>query len=244
MNKLSNIDITVLKPSQIKAIEAYACKPISECNYTEMRSKIEPTVGNCMVILGTKRTDIDAELLVDLFIKELKLNFKIFTLEEVVNAIYLGIKGELVDFNKLFVSPISIHAFIKYIRAYNESIRRPAIAEMLHLEENAEREREEKQKAEKVKKFEAEIEEALKLLPTQRHNILPGIRAAMYRHLDKQGRVNLSLEQKNKIYEKAKNMADDVNRRDYNFAADFLNGLKNRDAQIREIAEGLAFLII
>lgn len=245
MNKLSNIDISILQPSEIKAIEAYSCKQIRDYSLQQLNKPIHNLIVDCHVFLG--RSDYnkeDAELLKNLFAVELKENFKTFTVEEIIRAVRLGVKGELFDLSTLNVSPICINSFIKYIRVYNEKIRRPAIAEFYALEEKEKKKAEEKEKEQKTIEFEAKIENALKLGPEEREKINIGVRAAMYRHLQKKGKVNLSLEEKNVIFEKAKTMADEVSRRDYNFASDFLNGLKNRDAQIIDIAQGLAFLII
>lgn len=233
-------------PSETLALDAMKGKKIKELKVSEMVPKLRGAVVQSLIILGQGNTmDNDTmKKLIDCLCYELKENKHFFTVDEIALAMDYGCKGKLCDLKDLPMPIISLHNILRFITLYTEKIRREAVHKKKENDLKAEKEINEAERLVKIAAFEREIEHALTMTPQEKDSLSIGLKSAYYRHLDKSGRVNLSVDEKKVIFDRAIDV--------YNSERTAPKGLRNpfldvsfeidkREKRIREIAESLAF---
>lgn len=230
-------------PSQQIAIKAMEGKKINELKKSEYIDSIKEAVINGLICIGQKQDSTQIKTLTDCLVHELHSTKSAFTVEEIRIAIDYGAKGKLCELNSLPQPIISLHNILKFIKLYNENIRREAIHAMNEEADKKEKEITEAERKIKIEAFEAEIEKALMLSLKEKESLPIGLKAAYYRHLDKQGKVNLSNEEKNIIWKRAGDLMPEIEKNRNPFL-DCAYESKKREALQKEIAESLAFEII
>jgi hypothetical protein len=127
---------------------------------------------------------------------------------------------------------------------YNESVRREAIARRNELADLEEKQVNEAERLKKIEAFELEIGRALEMSVEELERMPHGLKAAYYRHLDKNRKVSLSNDLKIEIYNECDKLIPKVKRSELSAFDNILHANKKRDAYVKELAQSKAFEVI
>jgi hypothetical protein len=224
------------------ALQAYNSPRIATIKKEGAEKRLKASIERCFVLMGHKFEVSQLIIFIDCLWDELKKNQSFYTLEEIDLALEMGAKGKLVDLTKIPQPVVSLSNFLLFIRLYNEKIRR----EMLN-KEKIEKEKQEKfisdkEREEKIKLFENEIANVYQYFidNLELPELSIGLRATYYRALDANKLVELSVELKKELYERAKQeIKTVVDLRVYNDVEKAFNKNK-KEKEIIEIAQAMA----
>lgn len=231
-----------LTPTYAIALEALKGKKIAGIAKASAEKILKDSIKKAFVIMAHGYEVEQLIIFTDCLWDELKKNQGYFSLEEIDLALEFGAKGKLCDLTKIPQPVVSLSNFLHFIRLYNEKIRREAIAK--DEEEKAKQEKfiEEKQVAEKKALFEKKISEVYQFYQDNfKMPELPmGVKAAYCRHLYAKNLVELTIEQEQEIFDRAKKLtpSEDLPRGLNSVDRIFHN--KKKGAQTQEIAESIA----
>jgi hypothetical protein len=228
-------------PTQNIVLEAMKGKKIKERKTSEYIKDLKECIIQALIILGQKQDSEQIKVLTDCLAYELKQSQSFFTVEEIKMAIDFGAKGKLCELKDLQMPVISLHNILKFIKLYNEKVRREAIAERDKQEAEKDKQISEAERLQKIQAFEEEIERAIQMTPDQLKELPTGLKASYFRHLEKSGKIVLSIEEKKKIYAECEKLVPTINRRDLGKFDSILHENTKREAFIKEIAQSLAF---
>lgn len=200
--------IPALKPAETIALEAHFKPKVKELKKSDMIRPLVASIAKARQIKGHSASIKDDELCADIVITELKSTFTTYSIEEICIAIDLGAKGLLDVENTIHVSAENI---FKWIFAYNQKIRQEAIAKMKAFNESEEKRISEEEKIKKHNNFLKEIELSYSVFcDTDELSSIEGLKAAYYRELKKQNKIDLSNEVRNGIYYEMKSYYERV----------------------------------
>jgi len=196
MKLIGNIS-TELSPTYKIALEASFGKKIKDSTNQELTIPLIKLFGESYEILGQKTPD-NMTSVVKLLRIELSSYFGTYAIEEVINAIKMGVTGKLCELNTITMPVVSVANFCKFIHLYNEKIRKNALHEQRAFEEKNNQEEEKLKAIKGNERLDKEIADCKDLYLSDKdsiNNVSEQLRACYYRRLRQvNGKRLLSLE--------------------------------------------------
>jgi len=233
--------INIYSPLNNIVLDAMKGKKIKELKKSEFSDKIKEAIIQGLIVLGQKQESGQITVMTDCLIHELKNTLTQYTPDEVVLAIDYGTKGKLCEFSTLQYPVMSVTNCLKFIKLYNENIRREAVHKQKEEEEKKEKVISDIERDAKIKAFEQEIGKALLMTSEQLKELPTGLKAAYFRHLESKEQSTITIEQKKEIYAICEKLVSIPKKSDLGLFADMVNENKKRDAQIKELCQSMAF---
>lgn len=228
-------------PTQTIALDAMNGKKIKELKKSEFSKIIKEAILQGYVIIGQSKDHNVITITTDCLMEELKTNLPSYTPEEIRLAIDYGCKGKLCELTELPQPIVTLTNILKFIRLYNEKIRKEAIHKRNELQAKEEKQISESERLAKIKAFEEEIANALLFTPEQIYSLPTGLKAAYYRHLDSKGNASISLDVKNKIFKECEKLVPMVKKSELGSFGSLVDENKKREAKIKELCQSMAF---
>ena len=228
-------------PTQSIALDAMNGKKIKELKKSEFSKTIKDAIIQGLIIIGQKQTVDVTTITTDCLMEELKTSLPNYTPDEIRLAIDYGCKGKLCELTDLPQPIVTLTNILKFIRLYNEKIRKEAIHKRNELEAKEEKQINEAERDAKIKAFEQEIAKALLMTPEQIDSLPTGLKAAYYRHLESRGDSKISEAQKWAIWRECEKKVPQVQKSELGAFGDILHENKKREAKIKELSQSMAF---
>lgn len=236
--------INIYSPLNSIVLDAMKGKKIKELKKSEFSDKIKEAIIQGLIVLGQKQDSGQITVTTDCLINELKHKLNHYTPDEVILAIDYGTKGKLCEFSTLQYPVMSVTNCLKFIKLYNENIRREAVHNQKEEEAKQEKIISDIEREAKIKAFEAEIAKALLFTQEQLNNLPTGLKASYFRHLDKTGRIEMNNEQRYEILAECDKKVLHIKKSELGLFADIEFENKKRDAIVKEMAQSMAFELI
>lgn len=244
MNLLGNSNICpTLSPDERNVVKFHEGVKIKDLTKVIMADPLTDAVSKAYLNIGQSSESKTLTVLVATLAGELKDCFTTYSIEEICHAIDLGSKGRLNELKDLIQPVISVMNILKWVHLYDDKIRKEAIHKQNKHQEKINKELSEKEKQEKVKAFESEICSVYDSYCDtfgELQELAMGLKSSYCRYLYEKNIVELTVEQEQEIFSKAKKLIPTEEQIRGMNAVDRAFHNKKKEAQLQEIAESIA----
>lgn len=221
-----------IPPLEKKIIESTYALKISQATEAEIKPAIRSGVTTALYNLGQKMDDGERQILHSKILIDLKLHFQTLTVDEIINALDLGSKGEfrVKPEEVLYLSPERVYSWFK---AYKFGVKREAnkkIADIVQREEKAKEPTEEEKGKIVMDGVYLSFEEFKKTGEVKDYGNVK------YDKLDSMGLIPFTIERKKEIYALAEQHLKSSKQDD----RDFMKGLKEMRSETQNIVKAEA----